>query len=281
MEDLTKSSNKIYSEYFVGNKLLEKWNNNNLIHKTDWRGELSNNSFCLKAKSADVKEIPEILIKRFGINDKELFKTKYHEAISGDGQERTRISTLHSSSLIALLCFYSISNVNPIVIKGYKFTESYFEVQTKVYKNSKSNMDVVLRGTDNCGNKVVLFLECKFSEYLSGGKYDKISKDAYEDTYKGLGLFNSNSINGVRITSEDDGICISSDSPLYCGGVKQMLSHYIGVSNYSEQREKALANRTRFKADPDEKVLLGEIIFDFQREIFTKKLAIFSSLSIS
>lgn len=274
MIDFNNSDNKIYNIFFNNNKLVAKWNEKGLIHKTYWQSHESDNSFSLKDKNTYRNAIPEILEERFGILDKILFEKKYQEAISGDGQEWKRITTLHSSSLIALLCFYSISKNNPIDILDYTFEESYFEVKTQVYQDSESNMDVVLRGKDKEGNKVVLFLECKFSEYLNTGKYHKISKAAYEQKYKELGLFDVNPIANIRLSNPEDGICIAPQGKkaVYCGGIKQMLSHYIGVSNYSINRDKVLAEHSCFRADPIEKVLLGEILFDFGKDITANKL---------
>lgn len=274
MEDFSKSNNIVYRLFFANNNQLKEWNKNGFIHKTVWHGEESSNSFSLKDKNTYRNEIQHILISRFGIKDIDLFKTKYTEAISGDGQEWTRITTLHSSSLIALLCFYSISKDNPVKINGYTFDESYFEVKTQVYQDSESNMDVVLRGKDECGQKVVLFLECKFSEYISTGQYKGISKTAYKVKYENLGLINgSSTIDNVTIDEVEDGLVIlpKDKKQIYCGGIKQMLSHYIGVSNYCSNRNGALAEHQRFVADPNERVLLGEVLFDFGPDITGQK----------
>lgn len=274
MEEIRKSNNIVYKSFFAENDIVKEWNKDGLVHKTFWQGRPSNNSFSLKEQNTYRYEIRNILIERFGIIDEELFKTKYNEAISGDGQEWTRITTLHSSSLIALLCFYSVSKDNPIKIKEYTFTDSFFEVKTQVYQDSESNMDVVLRGVDEQGQKVVLFLECKFSEYLSTGQHKGISRDAYWEKYKELGLFDKKEVGNVIFRDDNKEIILSPKDKVlvYCSGIKQMLSHYIGVSNYSTYRNKVLAEHQRFKANEDERVLLGEILFDFGYNITGEKL---------
>lgn len=281
MEDFCKSNNIVYKSFFANNELLNEWNKKGLIHRTIGHCAPSDNSFSLKDKNTYSRnEIQNILINRFDIKDIELFKIKYKEATSGDGQEWTRITTLHSSSLIALLCFYSISKNNPIIINGYLFDESYFEVKTQVYQDSESNMDVVLRGKDKSGQKVALFLECKFSEYLSTGQYKGISIDAYKNKYESLGLLNgASTINNVTFAERKDGLVILPKDKIhiYCGGIKQMLSHYIGVSNYSNERSNALAEHQRFIADTNERVLLGEILFDFGSKITGKKFENYKS----
>ncbi len=94
-------------------------------------------------------------------------------AVSGSGQEGRRITTLHSSSLCALLHFYNIEE-EPLLkltldtnkkTRSVTFTQSFFEYQTPVF-NYPSNMDVVLLGKDDEGEEVALFLESKFSEYF-------------------------------------------------------------------------------------------------------------------
>ncbi len=239
-----------------------------------WRGIQSKNSFSLKKSDLCYRNIPKIIDERFNIENKGLFYKKYNEAISGDGQEWARIATLHSSSLLALLCFYSVTKEYPLTINNYTFEESFFEVKTRVSETSKSNMDVVLRGYDESRSKVVLFLECKFGEYLNTGKYDNISKSTYENKYKELSLFDV-PIEGIVFKNDDNAISITPMNtrkfPIYCGGIKQILSHYIGVSNYLKQRENALEEHKRFKADNEERVMLGEMLFDFPDNISNSK----------
>lgn len=264
-----KSKNPVYSIFFYQNELVKQWAKDGRLHKTIWRNTIgSENSFCLKKKGEYRTVIPGRLIKLFGIKNENLFKQKYVEAISGDGQEWTRITTLHSSSLLALLFFYNVTSSNKLTIGDYTFSESFFEIKTHVHDDSESNMDVVLRGTDSAGMKIVLFLECKFSEYLNCSKYDGISWEAYNKTYDSLGLFNNNVIPGLKFFGDPQNkITIQAEEsrkkPIYCGGIKQMISHYMGVSNYAKDRGKALAEH-RFVEDVNEKVLLGEILFDFK-----------------
>ena len=269
MTDFNKSNKPIYNSFFAGKDIIGEWIDAGYIHRSLWHGEESKNSFCLKKTETYRTGIRAILEERFGIMDKETFREKYLEAISGDGQEWTRITTLHSSSLAALLCFYSVCKGHELKIDDYTFDESFFEVKTQVYGTSESNMDVVLRGKDGNGETVTLFLECKFSEYLDCGEYSGISKDAYLDKYEELGLFD-NPIDGI-LFKDGDALSIAPTEPrrkpVYCGGIKQMLSHYIGVSNYSRNKEKALGEHSRFKALNREHILLGEILFDFGESI--------------
>ena len=258
---LESANNPIYKDFFFNNKFVQTLE----IHNTIWNGKDSNNSFSLKDKNTQKEEIPNILQRTFGIKEKNLFIKKYNEAISGDGQEWKRITTLHSSSLIALLCFYSVSKEHPLTIGDYTYEQSYFEVKTVVHYSHKSNMDIVLRGFNNkTGKKAVLFLESKFTEYLNCSKKDDISIDAYENEYNKLTLF-KNSIENIKFSKGEKYICIESvnpnEFPIYCGGIKQMLSHYIGVCNYATEK---YAEHKSFKYADDEEVILGEIMFNFE-----------------
>lgn len=263
----TESNNSLYKSFFKDKEIVQGWINMGHIYQTKWRNKLSKNSFSLKAPKDYSTAIPQILINRFNLQkNEELFINKYQEAISGDGQEWTRITTLHSSSLLALLCFYNITTENPITINGYIFTESFFEVKTHVFDDSESNMDVVLRGTDPSDNKVLLFLECKFSEYLNCGKYKDISY-AYKKYYDKLGLF-ENGIKGLRFEEEGDNKSITilpeEGVSVYCGGIKQMISHYIGVTNYVRNSSEVAEHRGYKHKDVD-KIFLGEIVFKFDQ----------------
>lgn len=251
-----KASKKVYNKFFAKKGVVINWANNGQLSSN------SNDSFGLSPA------VEDILIERFNIENKELFKSKYEEAVSGDGQEARKITTLHSSSLIALLCFYNVSKDHKLQLGNYTFHESYFEVKTKV-GSKPSNMDVVLRGTDRDNNNVVLFLESKFSEYLKPGKAGSISYNTYFNLYDKLNLFDVNpvpidyisfkNVNGALSIEEEN----QATHRIYCEGIKQMLSHYKGVSGYNEKRAEALNKHKRFKADNDEKVILGEILFDF------------------
>ncbi len=270
---MKKSDKPVYKDFFLESDIVKQWIENGDIHQSIWNNSPSSNSFRLKSKNTYVEEIPEVLIERFGIEDKDLFRAKYLQAISGDGQEWTRICTLHSSSLAALLCFYNVTSDHTLKIDKYTFTESFFEVKTHVFGISESNMDVVLRGKDENGMNVVLFLECKFSEYLDSCICDNISL-AYKKYYKKLGLFEENAIDNISFKEENGKISISSKdprhTPVYCSGIKQMISHYIGVSKYAKNKEN-LGEHVAFKGNNDEKVILGEILFDFGKHIKSSK----------
>ena len=166
-------------------------------------------------------ELCERIISVFNIENPELFRIKFNEAVSGDGDEAKKMTSIKSSSLCALLCFYNISkNGRHIVIGNTEYTNSYFEVKNQVF-NNPSNMDVVL--TSDSGE--ILFVECKFSEYLSTSPIE-ISA-AYEDNEISGKIYRKAS---KILYKNEEGKYESKDS--YVGGLKQIISHYVGLLNF-------------------------------------------------
>lgn len=272
-----KTTNPIYTEFFSKSKLEAK------VEKTKWRGRPSDNSFCFINPEVKYKEREGVVLKKlkevFGI-DSNTFDTKFRQAISGDSQEVKRISTLHSSSLAALLLLYSVSeNELECTLDGenYTFNDCFFEVKTNVKDSHFSNMDVVLVGKNSEGKDVLFFLESKFSEYLNTGMCNNISLDAYKDKYKELGLLGDNAIPELLFTEgegKDNIECLqiksSTREPQYCGGIKQMISHYLGVTNFVENGKEALDPKQKSHLDEIVKlrnkgavIILGEVLFAF------------------
>lgn len=251
-------------KFFAQNSFVRKCIAEGRIFQSYWQGKYSKNSCSFKDTGKKVSEcqICANLKDIFGITN-ELFEGKYCMAISGDGQEYRRISTLHSSSLVALLCFYSISELHPLTMEidgqTIEFYKSLFEQKNFIGKDAKgkehnSNMDVVLVGRNSAGESVILFLESKFSEYLSRGKYDKISS-VYDDVYKEL-TANGQPIDGLEIVRGANTWSISAapNRPQqYCQGIKQMVSHYQGI-------QKGFLENEGKKFDH---IYLGEILFKF------------------
>ena len=164
----------------------------------------------------------------------------FEAATSGDGNEKSRILTLHSSSLLAFLCFNDVAN-HPIPIDGIVYDEVMFEVKNDVIDASlgkPSNIDVLLMG-DN--RKKLLFLESKFTEYLSGGKVTLSNK--YRDLYIKLQKLNLPfNIKFINVLQESDnshkepdikeGIRLYTEEKTseYLYGIKQAFSHLLGIA---------------------------------------------------
>lgn len=242
------------------------------IEKTIWRDDIESERSLRLATKAPKKS--DDLIHSFNLNPIS-FPAKFKEAIGGDGQEYRRIRTLHSSSLISLLCFYSVSETKPLSISidghNIEFTESHFEKKNPIGRDEEgkpheSNMDVFLKGRDKAtGRDVVLFLESKFSEYLSWGKHTEISNFVYWETY--AKLFNRGYLNrmGLKYDHMDKNKQYSELSSIkgrthhYAGGIKQMVSHFIGVKNITDT-----------EAYKNCDIYLGEILFRFPETVDPK-----------
>lgn len=272
LKETKSSNNPIYSKFFSNSSLEAKV----------WRGSPSENSFCF-INPVKYKEREGVVLDKlrevFDIKS-DTFKKKFEMAISGDGQEVKRISTLHSSSLAALLLLYLVKD-NTLKCKldgkDYTFTDCFFEVKTNVIDSHYSNMDVVLVGKNLEDRDVLFFLESKFSEYLNTGMCNDISLNAYKDKYEELGLMRENAIQGLLFEEgmgKDNVKCLqiksSSGEPQYCSGIKQMISHYIGLTNFVENGEEALDPKQKSNLDDIVKlrnngavIILGEVLFAF------------------
>lgn len=235
-----------------------------ILQKTHWRDTVSENSLMFSGE----KGPDEVLKKVFCLGD--AFQHKYEQAVSGNGQEEQKINRLHSSALLSLLAFYSVSKENPITFelngKEVVFTNVEFEHKNGVGKDEKgmghnSNMDIMLYDGDTLDSiKNVLFLESKFSEYLTLGQKKDISNTVYGDIYRML--FNQPSVDKLVCERQDSGYFLLKTNEKgnhYCEGIKQMISHYMGVLNFV-QAQKCL------------NVYLGCILFDFKDDTIDTKV---------
>ena len=233
------------------------------VQQTPWRKQSSRNSYCFTSSDNAIKQVLEEV---FEINSP-LFDEKFEQAISGDGNEKYRIARLHSSSLLCLLHFYGVSKEKPLkLLLGSKvctFTKSKFEVKTFVgldagNKEHYSNMDVVLEGTDVHGHRVILFLESKFSEYLSGGEIQDISP-IYNEIYEKIAPiggeieFKTNTLKSIN----------RKRTGHYCAGLKQMVSHYMGITNAINGQYGSKSD-TDYKELSDATIYLAEIVFPLE-----------------
>ena len=273
----TKSYNQklIQSVIEIGpQQLYEIFNNESVerilsgvtLENTLFRGKRSQKSLSIKHMDTG-----QDLACIFGL-DWKIFADKYLQATSGDGQEARRIRTLHSSSLLCLLCFYGVSEERPLnlIVEGrqVRFTSSQFEVKNPVGtdetgKEHNSNMDVVLYGKDSQnGKKVILFLESKFSEYLTWGKYSGISNHVYRKIYAQLSHNGVLERMGLKYEENPDNRgysdldSVKGKTMHYAGGIKQMVSHFLGVKNAAAGKQYE-----------DYDIYLGEILFKFPDSI--------------
>ena len=263
---------ELICETAKNNPLYKLFSNNQALNcdveQTVWRkgSEPSKKSLQIKTSA---RENADDLIAIFNLNQKS-FAEKFEQAISGDGYEAKRIRTLHSSALLCLLCFYGVSESKPLDLTindhRLRFTESLFEEKNFVGTDSNnkehySNIDVALKGIDTkSGKNVVLFLESKFSEYLTFGKYSKISNEVYKDVYEKL----SDSLEEMKLMFKgmdkkpgySELVSREGKTRHYAGGIKQMISHFLGVNNVSQNED---------LKDCD--IYLAEILYKFPESI--------------
>lgn len=209
------------------------------------------------------KNKSEIVREIFGIQS-DNWERLFSQATSGKGQEYNRILTLHSSALIAILCFHNVAE-KPIVIGNECYNECWFEVRNNVF-GSASSVDVVLRS--KLGN--LLFLESKFTEYLNPDLPN--IKMAYWDFYKNIlsqipeyplqmiypKVWKENGKDIIGFTLKAKSQTKSYES-LYLAGIKQCFSHIIGICHGPENKnDDCWKNVT-----PDTKLRFGCIAYRF------------------
>lgn len=206
-------------------------------------------NIAIPAKSAPSKNIS-------------LFRTHFLEAVYGHGNEINEITQINSSALVTLMCFYPINDKNPIEITvssgnehhRLKFTSLVLEKENPVYTaNHPSSIDIALYGFDvNTRESVVLFLESKFGEYLTPGDYDSLNGKSYRSDYAVINEKKEelHLLEDVSFRAGDYGASVKGGNH-YNGGIKQMVSHFIGAKNSYELNSEG------------RKVYLGTILFDF------------------
>lgn len=196
----------------------------------------------------------------------------FEAATSGDGNEKPRILTLHSSSLLAFLCFNDIAN-HPIIIDKIDktvYNEVMFEVKNNVINNSpgKSNIDVLLMGENR---KKLLFLESKFTEYLSGGKVT-LSPHRYETFYNNLTkkLDCPFSAGYPTVNSQTDksqitqyALYTDKETSLFLDGIKQAFSHLLGIATGPAKKQtKGNEDYTRSLLENADEIKFASIVFN-------------------
>ena len=185
----------------------------------------------------------ELLKDIFDLDEK-CFAPLFERACSGDGNELKKITTLHSSSLCSLLFFHNVSKDEPFVL-NVEGRDICFDWVTFEFKNpvigTASNMDSVMVSDDK---KHVLFLESKFSEYYlsASNKSGGISVNYTKETVYSHPLYKSDVLDAMDIEMEEKdlpskstqgvirkGFILKSKNEVYLDGIKQMISHYVGI----------------------------------------------------
>ena len=223
----------------------------------------------------------------FGI--RESARGLFEAATGGNGNEKQKILTLHSSSLLAFLCFNDIAN-HPITIDGIVYDdgtvyndgtvydEVMFEVKNNVINNSpgKSNIDVLLMGENR---KKLLFLESKFTEYLSGGKVT-LSPHRYEEFYSMLTEKNNFRFSAgyLPVNSKTDksqktqyALYKGKKTSEYLEGIKQAFSHLLGIATGPAKKQtKGNEDYTSSLLENADEIKFASIVFNCDNDKFKK-----------
>ena len=201
------------------------------------------------------------------------------------GKEKQRILTLHSSSLLAFLCFNDVAN-HPITINETAYNEVMFEVKNNVINNSpgKSNIDVLLMGKNR---KKLLFLESKFTEYLSGGKVT-LSPHRYEEFYSKLTKkFDCPFSAGyVTVNSKTDksqktqyALYKGKKTSQYLEGIKQAFSHLLGIATEPAKKQtKGNEDYTRSLLENADEIKFASIVFNCDNKKFDDYKLLYESV---
>lgn len=154
----------------------------------------------------------------------------------GQGGESSKVNSLRSSSLLSLLCFGGLyfnsykgeSGATLIVeINGEDviFDACLFEVRNQVI-GFPSCIDILLRSKDK---KKLLFLESKFTEYAEC----KYRRPDYKIKTGYLELYSENAISRMleknNMNWRASTIFSENGQPMYFEGIKQSISHLIGI----------------------------------------------------
>lgn len=273
------------TEKDVARELASAFSEDELV-PTKHRGSKKESKWSKSFKSENGEDEFGTLKRIFGI--RESARGLFEAAKSGNGNEKQKILTLHSSSLLAFLCFNDIAN-HPIKIDGTVYNEVMFEVKNNVINESgtPSNIDVLLMG-DN--RKKLLFLESKFTEYLSGGYVTLSNK--YRDLYIKLQKLNLPfNIKFINVLQESDnshkepdikeGIRLYTEDKTseYLYGIKQAFSHLLGIATGPAKKQtKGNEDYTRSLLENADEIKFASIVFNCDNKKFDDYKLLYESV---
>lgn len=273
------------TEKDVARELASAFSEDELV-PTKHRGSKKESKWSKSFKSENGEDEFGTLKRIFGI--RESARGLFEAAKSGNGNEKQKILTLHSSSLLAFLCFNDIAN-HPIKIDGTVYNEVMFEVKNNVIKESgtPSNIDVLLMGENR---KKLLFLESKFTEYLSGGKVTLSNK--YRDLYIKLQKLNLPfNIKFINVLQESDNshkepdikeeirLYTEEKTSEYLHGIKQAFSHLLGIATGPAKKQtKGNEDYTRSLLENADEIRFASIVFNCDNKKFEKYDELYKSV---
>ncbi|MDE6340451.1 MAG: hypothetical protein K2K97_11795, partial [Muribaculaceae bacterium] len=245
---------------------------------TIYQGKESKSSKSIKMDGSDALKAIE---SAFKIEDKDDYFSKgYKMATSGDGNEgkgkykndTPRILTLHSSALLALLCFFNVSKKNPITIDGTTYTKVFFEVQNDVIEKSNShyrpsNIDIALISDDETK---ILFLESKFTEYFSHNTNSELS-ERYTNFFKAFNpTMDKDNFKFIHNQNTEESALNSGSPQFYLEGIKQVFCHILGIAT-GPKKENFSSKEKKEQADEYIKAFKKATKFEFASIVYYDK----------
>ena len=266
-------------------KLASAFGEGEVISTKD-RGTQKESKWSKSFKSEKGEDAFDTIQRIFGLS--ESARGLFEAATGGNGNEKQKILTLHSSSLLAFLCFNDVAKY-PIKIDDTVYNEVMFEVKNNVINESgtPSNIDVLLMGENR---KKLLFLESKFTEYLSGGKVTLSNK--YRELYIKLQKLNLPfNIKFINVLQESDNshkepdikeeirLYTEEKTSEYLHGIKQAFSHLLGIATGPAKKQtKGNEDYTRSLLENADEIKFASIVFNCDNEKFGKYKDLYESV---
>lgn len=216
--------------------------------------------------------ISNLFADKFNIKDA-IDLDKFHQAFrvctEGQGNELKSINNVVSSALLPLLTFFRLFGKN----SGFslklehkdcgtiEFDQCFFEVRNDVL-NKPSCVDVALYSSEQ---DVMMFLESKLSEYLrTSGNFE--IKEGYRSLYSTKSFKHILSFGDV--TFDGSKIKYKNGEKAYLEGIKQSISHLIGLVQGPSQKRSGVYYPEQYLKDYQEcynnakMIYYSTIIFD-------------------
>ena len=198
-------------------------------------------------KEACINASIERIQERFGVG---VDKEKFRSAVSGSGNELLKMDSKTSSSLLAFL-FFQNAPKNKLTINGTTYNDVKFEYKNEVF-NSPSNVDVVLENDDS-----IIFIECKFTEYLTPSIVAISDQYLDNDLFKELKKKKTDFVSLENVDKEKNKYSAAiNGTRIYAEGIKQIIAHLIGIKNYKNKEE-----------NKNKKIAFLEVVYGFDTDI--------------
>ncbi|MDE5784937.1 MAG: hypothetical protein K2H98_00235 [Duncaniella sp.] len=163
-------------------------------------------------------------------NDRDVFYDAVKIVTQGQGDEQDKVNSVISSSLLSLLTFYPLfGNTDKskyLTINGEQYYRCFFEVKNRVI-DRPSCVDIALISTDETK---ILYLESKLSEYADRVRTSEEYGKSYKPLYEESGLFDVALGRHLSLGESKDKLVLKSlEDKIYIEGIKQSISHLIGL----------------------------------------------------